>query len=81
MTVFLTEECVGISATNSGCLGLLLAAYHGFLRPFKTLGFLSLLQTSQNLEINPVQKSNFKMMGAVFKALVAYLNKLSRTEL
>lgn len=64
-----------VSGAPSGCLSWF------FMRPFKTLVFLSLLQTSQNLEINPVQKSNFKMMDAVFKALVAYLNKLSRTEL
>lgn len=49
MTLYLTEEYVKISDTISGApSGCLLWC---FMRPFKTLAFLRLLQTFQNFEI------------------------------
>lgn len=53
MALYLTEEYVGISNTSSGCLGLLLAACHGFYEVLQNPGVSQVAPDFSELS-NPV---------------------------
>lgn len=81
MTLYLTEEFVGSSDTNSGCLGLLLRACHGFYEALQNPGISQVAPDFSELG-NPVPNQISRWWrGSIFKALVAYINQFSRPEL